>query len=290
MLKKEDQKGLSLGMKILKGLIYFLMVSTLPAAALASDPNDPTSPNYRKSLEKVVKDRWALSMMAQAGRAMQEFSETYVYYAATASYLLDEGSLTFSADYIHPLDLDTANKDPWELGDPSVTYNSPMLFNFSLGNTKVNVLSRLSYLAPVSGTSRNTSSYGMVIGTLNAIASKGRFTFIASPSLLLSYHQYETADVFGYSPNSPVSARMTGTIRGQVSRGLSATVSGFIMNSWDYNGTGRLIQGVSSNLIYQVNKDFSVLAFASWRDRVITTNSLFDDDTVQTGLGAIYMF
>ena len=258
--------------------------------ALASDPNDPTSPNYRKSIEKVVKDRWSLSVMTQAGRAMQEFSETYVYYAASATYLLDKGSLTFSADYIHPLDLDTANKDPWELGDPSLTYTSPLLFGFSVGKSKFNVSSRVTYLAPVSGTSRNASSFGMVAGTLNAVTSKGRFTFIAAPTLFLSYHRYETADVFGYNRNNPVSLRLMGTVRAQVWKEISATLSGFVMNSWDYSGTARLIQGLSSNVIYQINPQFSVLAFASWRDRVITTNSLFDDDTVQTGLGAIYMF
>lgn len=277
-------------MKILNKYTVLLILSLGVMTAKASDPNDPTSPNYRKSLEKVVKDRWSLSLMSQAGRALQEFSETYVYYAASATYLLDKGSLTFSADYIHPLDLDTANRDPWELGDPSLTYTSPMLFDFNVGSAKFNVMSRVTYLAPVSGTSRNSSTYGMLAGTLNAITSKGRFTFIAAPTLFLSYHQYETADVWGYNRNNPVSLRMMGTVRAQVSRAVSATFSGFLMNSWDYSGESRMTQGVSSNVIYQVNQQFSVLAFASWRDRVITTNSLFDDDTVQTGLGAIYMF
>lgn len=279
-----------LGMNTFIKTNLLLLISFWSLVAVASDPNDPTSPNYRKSLEKVVKDRWSFSVLAQAGRAMQEFSEAYAYYEASATYLLDEGSLTLSAGYSHPTDFDTANRDPWEWSDPSITYSSPVIYKFAVGESQFNVNSRVSYLAPVSGTSRNARSYGMMLGTLNAITSYGRFTFIASPTLFLGYHQYETADVFGYVRNSPVSLRLMGTVRAQIWKGLSGTFSGFVMNSWDYSADSRATQGVSSNIIYQVNNKFSVMAYASWRDRVITNNSLFDDDTVQTGLGAFYMF
>lgn len=280
-----------MGKKTIRGVILIcILAMTLPSLAQSNDPNDPSSPNYKKSVTKQVKDRWMFSVMGQTGRAMQEFSETYMYYAVTGTYLLDKGSLTFTADYSHPLDLDTPDKDPWELGDPSVTYNSPSLFGFKFLGQDVNVVSRVSYLAPVSSTSQDTSSYGMLVGTLNAVASTGRFTFIASPSLLLSYHGYETADEFGFSPNYPVMARLGGTVRAQIWKNLSATATGYMQNAWAYQGQSILIQGMSSNLIYQVRPDTTLLAFVSWRDRMVTTNSLFDDDTVQTGLGLIYMF
>lgn len=254
------------------------------------DPNDPTSPNYKKNLKSVVTDRWSLSVMAQAGRAMQEFSESYAYYAASATYMLDKGSLTLNADYSHPVDGVTDDTRPWRFGDPSITYNSPMLFDFNIFKQKFNVMSRISYLAPASEASRNSSSYGFLIGTMNAVSSFGRFTLILSPSVFLSYHEYETADVFGFTPNSPLAVRGAATLRAQIIRDVSMTLTGFLHNFWDYESRSKLIQGVSSNLIYQVNTDLSVNAFVSYRDRIVTNNSLFDDDTVQTGFGIIYTF
>ncbi len=267
----------------------FLLLGSFQAIAQSTDPNDPTSPNYKGKL-KTYEKKFSGSAGISFGTGFDEFSESFGIYNFSGNYALGASSITINAEYAHPLDGDAENERRWEFEDLDIVWNAPAFKPVEISGQKINLVPRLNYRAPISGTSQDASTYGTITGTLIGSTNVGRFTFILSPRLALSHFEFETADQDGFVKNVPVAAIMVGAIRMTVIKNLFLTTSAFYYGGWDYDGNSVPVNGVSGNLYYQLNPKVGLTAFAGWRDRVFSNNSLFDSETSSMGLGVITNF
>lgn len=274
----------SIGMWGVLGLIFY---STLCFGQ--TDPNDPSSPNY-KGKKQVYQKKYSASLGASMGRGFDEFSESFGAYSFSGSYALGKTSITLNADYSHPLDGDTDDVRPWRMSDLELVWNLSALKPLEVGGKNINLVPRLTYRIPNSATSRYASSYGSVVGTLISSLNVGRFSFILSPRLTLSYHEYETADQAGFVKNTPFAAALVGTVRATVIKDVYLSGTLFVHNGWTYDFDVVPVTGVSSNIYYQATPTLGLMAYMTWRDRVYSNNSLFDDETSSMGLGVITNF
>lgn len=274
----------SIGLLGVLGLLFF---SSLCYGQ--TDPNDPASPNYKGKKQVYVKKFFA-SVGASAGRGFDEFSESYGFYSFSGSYAFGKSSVTLNADYSHPLDGDTDDTRVWRMSDLEVVWNAPAFKPLTVGVKNISLVPRLTYRIPNSETSRYAGSYGSVVGNLISVLNMGRFSFILSPRLTLSYHEFETADAAGFTKNSPVSVALVGTVRATVIKNLYLSGTVFAHQGWTYDLSTVPVTGMSSNIYYQATPTMGLTAFVSWRDRVYSNNSLFDDETSSMGLGVIASF
>ncbi len=278
-----------MGQKLL-GIVTIAIFSLSTAICFGqADPNNPTSPNYRGKSSGPQKKYFA-TLGASMGRGFDEFAESVGTYNFSGSYVAGDSSFTLNADYIHPLDGDTDDTQPWRFEDVEIVWNAPALNPIKVADRSINLVPRLTYRAPVSGTSRAANSFGSLEGNLIALMNVGRFAFILSPRISLSYHEFETADEAGEIKNVPVAATLVTAVRMSVINNLFFTVSAFAQHGWDYDFGSAPVNGAASNLYYQVTPKWGLQAFVSWRDRVYTNNSLFDDETSELGLGLIANF
>lgn len=268
-------------------LLTFLFVTQVNAQS--ADPNDPTSPNYKGKL-KTYEKKFSGSAGISFGTGFDEFSESFGVYNFSGNYALGTSSITVNAEYSHPLDGDTENARRWAFEDLDIVWNAPALKPLEVRGQKINLVPRINYRAPISTTSIDASSYGAITTTLIGSTNMGRFTFILSPRLTFSHFGFETADKNGFEKNVPFAATMVGAIRMTVLKNLFLTTSAFYYSGWDYSSNSVPISGASGNIYYQLNQKVGLTAFAGWRDRVFTNNSLFDDDTSNMGLGVITSF
>ncbi len=270
-------------------LASFLLLSFQSAFSQSTDPNDPTSPNYKGKSKAYVK-KFSGSAGMSFGTGFNVLSESFGNYNFSGNYSLGKSSITLNAEYNHPLDGNTDDIRQWQFEDLEVVWNAPSLNPVTIKGQVINFAPRLSYRAPVSQTSQYSSTYGALTQTLIASTNLGRFTFIFSPRVTLSYHQFETADKDGFTKNIPFAAILAGAIRATVIKNVYLTVSGFYYNGWDYDSNSVPVNGASGNIYYQVNPKLGLTAFAGWRDRVFTNNALFDSQTSSMGLGVITSF
>jgi hypothetical protein len=284
-----DNLTLKLGQRFLQTTFFFVFFLTSALCFGQADPNDPASPNYRGK-KSVYQKKYFATVAASMGRGFDEFSESFGAYSFSGSYALGKSSITLNMDYTHPLDGDTDDSNPWRFDDVELVWNAPAFEPLNIGGRKVNLVPRVTYRAPISGTSQSAHSYGTVIGTLIGVMNVGRYAFILSPRINLSYHEFDTADEVGNIKNAPVAASLVGAIRVSVIKNLFFTASAFAHNGWAYDGSPVPVNGVSSNLFYQATPKVGLTAFIGWRDRVYSNNSLFDDETSNMGLGLITNF
>ncbi len=289
MIKLGDDLIFNSGFKLLSIFCFFSIVLLSTFGFAQTDPNDPTSPNYRGK-SKTYQKKYFASFGATVGQGFDEFSEAFGVYSFSGSYALDKSSITTNIEYSNPLDGDTADVAPWRFEDVEFVWNAPSLKPIILGGKTVTFSPRVIYRAPVSDTARNAFSYGTLIGTLIGSLSEGRFTFIVSPSINLSYHEFDTANKAGTIKNIPLAGSIAATVRVTLVKNLFLTGSAFFYNGWDYDFNQIPVNGASSNIYYQVNPKLGLTAYVSWRDRVLTNNSLFDDETSNMGLGFITNF
>lgn len=274
--------------KIFKLLAATGVVLCMGSLAFAqADPYDPSSPNYVGNKAKVKRPKYNASISASAFRGLDEFAEEGAYYEGVIGTYLNKnlrGDVTVG--YSHPLDLDAERTDRWELEDVTLRLLRPSIWK---SDSKAQNLSLIGAMRlPTSGTSQDSGLYSSAAVTAQYTYRLKRFTFAAAPRLGLSLHEFETTDEAGFLKNSPVSLGVGGSVRYGITSKLGVVAAARITNLWDYDFNSRNVQTVAGSVQYAVNKKVFLVLSGRWRDRVITNNSLFDDDASSVALTMVY--
>ena len=245
--------------------------------AQSADPYDPNSPNYVGNKAKIKRPKWNASVSSTAFRSQDEAAETGLYYDAVVGYYFNKkmrGDVTMG--YSHTADFDAENPDQWEFEDISLRLLLPNVWRSKNNKWSSTLINRFDL--PTSGTSSNAGQYGRIRSTLQTVTRWNKFTFAIIPTVGLSWHEFETTDRDGFVRNSPLSTSLSASARYAITRKLGFVAAAGYTTLFDYELETRNIQVLSGSLQYLVNKKiFTALGFR-WRDRVVTNNSLFDDD------------
>ncbi len=262
---------------VVRTAVAFGVVMSLGTAAVAqTDPYDPSSPNYVGNKSKVKAPKINTYLSATAFRGLDKLAKPGAYYASTFGLKVGKtlrGALTVG--YSHPFDLNADNPDRWEFEDVSLRLVNPTYWKSASKKQNLSLIGALQL--PTSGTSRNSGLISRVSLTGRYTYRVRRFTFSLSPRVVGAYHRYETADESGFQKNSPLGASFGGAVRWGISRKWGLVGSASLYTLFDYDFDSRSIQSVSGSVQYSVNRKMSLSLSSSWRDRVITNNSLFDD-------------
>ncbi len=252
-----------------------------------ADPYDPSSPNYVGNNAKVKIPKFNASVSASAVRGLDEFDEESASYSGVIGMNINDNLRgDVSVGYSHPFDFDAERTDRWELDDVSLRLLKPSIWKSESKSQNVSLIGGL--MLPTSGTSTDASLYSQVTLTARYTYRHKKFTYALSPTLVGALHEFETADEAGFRKNSPLGAAVSGSVRWGITRKFGVVAGASIYTLFDYDFNNRNIQSVSGALQYSVNKKMSLALSSRWRSRVITNNSLFDDDASRVALTLVY--
>lgn len=252
-----------------------------------SDPYDPSSPNYVGNKAKVKLPKWNANIEASLLRGFDKLSEEAAYYQALVGYSFSKslkGNVMLG--YSHPLDGDAENPDRWQLEDVRLQLTNPSIWKSESKAQNLSLVGSLSL--PTSTTSQNAGQ--IFSSSIGARFSHrwSKFTFLASPRLVASWHQYETRDQDGYVKNSPLGLSFGLTLRYAVSRKAALLTGASLYSAFDYDFGNKNVQTVFGAVQYTLTKKSYLVLSARWRDRILSNNSLFDDDASMASLSFGY--
>lgn len=257
------------------------------ASAQSADPYDPNSPNYIGNKAKIKRPKWNSTISSSLFRSRDAASETGLYYQGVVGYYFNKklrGDVTLG--YSHSTDLVVANPDRWEFEDISLRLVRPNVWKSKNEKWSSTLIGRFDL--PTSGTSQNASQYGRLRTSLQTVTRRGKFTFALVPTLTLAWHEFETRDRDGFIRNSPLALTFAGTARYGVTRRLGVVAAVGYTGVFDYDFNTVNVQVLSASVQYLINKKLFTSVGYRWRDRVLTNNSLFDDDASQLSLSIGY--
>lgn len=261
------------------GVVFFLTIGALGSKSFAqsADPYDPNSPNYVGNKAAISIPKWNLNVSASTFRGQDEFSETGLYYQGVAGYRFnDKLRGDVSVDYTHTSDLDAENPDRWQFEDVTLRLLNPSFFKNEDRSFNLSLIGAVDL--PTSGTSLNAGLYSRLRLSMQATKRWKRLTFAAVPTLGLSWHEFESSDRDGFIKNTPITAGLSLSTRYAFSSKLGALGALSYTELFDYDFQTQGVQSVSGSIQYLVSQKLFTSFTYRWRDRVITNNSLFDDD------------
>jgi len=268
-----------------------VVVSMGSKAFAQADPYDPSSPNYVGNSSKVKVPKYNATLSATAFQSVDTDDEFATEPGASYELLVGRyfnknlrGDVTVG--YSHPFDLDAERPDRWELEDITLRLLKPSVWKSDSKDQNLALIGSLRL--PTSGTSQDASLFSQVRITAQYTYRHKKWTLSATPALSLAWHEFETEDEAGFLKNSPVGVTLGGAARYSITRKLGFVGSASVANLFDYDLNSRTVQTVAGSLQYLVNRKTFVALTARWRDRVLTNNSLFDDNASIVALSVGY--
>ena len=276
-----------------KGKFFLLGVFVLVIGACDLARAQGTATLLQDELLGINQDsKWHGFVSTGYSRNRDQFSDGFYRTSFQLSYDLKPGRQVYAnIAYLRP---DSRYEDDvlrFGFSDLSVGLTQAA-FKWKLSEKRaINCLAFFEGSAPTSDRSRRASLLGLATAGLamNTMVSK-KLILTSSHSFSYGLYQFDTSNQLGTQYNAPYF----------VGNGLSAIVRLTNQLNWingysftyleNFNGTVIKINGLSSTLSYIYTPKISFGTFARWRDRLVTNNQLFDDDTVVTGAFGRYIF
>jgi len=279
-------KGIQLHFLKVVLFIGFFLIGT-SAYSQSADPYDPSSPNYVGNKAKIKRPKWSASVSSTLFGTQDPASELGLFYDGVLGYFFNKnlrGDVTLS--YSHTSDFNASQPSRWQFEDISLRLLRPSIWKSKNSKWSSTLISRLDL--PTSQTSQNSGQFGRLNFSFQTVTRWKKFTFAFVPRLGLSWHEYETQDRDGVLKNSPLSGALSVSARYSLTKKIGFVVATGLTTLIDYDFNNQNVQVVSGSIQYLVNKKVFVSGGFRWRDRVVTNNSLFDDDASLMSLSIGY--
>lgn len=243
--------------------------SAAKAAQGASSQNAIAALTLPMSADK----KWNVYLGVDYYGDFKKESDKYQEFGLSYYYQLPASLLFVSTAYVAPTTFQAPSPERYQLQDTSVGWMNP---NFKkIGIANMDLITAVTL--PTNEFSRIRGMVGQAFGALDtkfSFAKSG--LFIVRAGAQVSHYTYETADVFGTTPNSPYALITRGLIRYNFARKLMLQGLYQFSPTWDYNGNRYLNQSASASAIYYLNSQITASVGWSWADQYLTNNSLFD--------------
>lgn len=231
---------------------------------------------------------WSGFIRTGMSRNQDEFSDAFSATSLSISRPLEKNrTFSFSTSYNQPVTTDQDVVRRYGFGDVDLGIGYENLYSFSdVGQLAGN----LSFTLPTSRASRYASMRGAVTGGLSTSWKlPSNFSLSSNHSLTAYSYKYDTADADGNTYNSPFG--LTNTVgAGWGYKQLRLNAGAGLYYTQNFAGTDITVQSFTSSVAYTFAANITTALGFSWRDRILTNNSLFDDDTTVTSFSVSYIF
>lgn len=271
-------------------VLSFFMAAPITALGMSSARSRSNSVKMRASElgKKPNEQVWSGSVRTGMSKNQDEYSDYFSSTNFEISRALGNGkTLSVSTSYSQPVSDDQDKVKRYGIGDLDLSLGWDELYRF---NESGSLAGSIGFTGPSSRTSRLASMNGAFNGSLSTSWKLPQnFRFSTNHGLTLFSYQYDTANDDGDVYNSPFGTS-NGISLGWGANSFRITGSYSLYYTQNYAKTDIWVQSVGSSVSYSFTNSISAALGFSWRDRILTNNSLFDDDTTVTSLSVSYAF
>lgn len=237
--------------------------------------------------------KWHGSISMNSSKNQDQYSDSFLSTRLQISYELMP-STDFYSEILYRRPFSSVEEKVTRYGFEDLVFGlSRLLFSNQYGtgdSVSTNLSGFIEGSLPTSDASRRATLQGSTSAGVVSNTVWKRLIFSTNHGMSYNFYKYETADDFGTAYNSPYMIANGASITWRISNQLNWTNAYSLYYLKNYAGTEVNIQSYVNSVAFVLNKNFTVSAFLSWRDRVKTNNALFDDDTTYSGAGIRYVF
>lgn len=269
-------------------LINLMAAGTVALGMPASSRSSSIKTQSSEVLGKAPQKSWSGSLRTGMSKNQDEYSDWFSSTSASFSRtLFGKTSFSASTSYSQPVSDDQDRVKRYGIGDLNFSLSFAELYRFNDSGT---LTGSLGVTAPTSRASRKASLNGSFAGGLGSSWKlPNNFSFGTRHNVTVYSYQFDTANANGTSYNSPFGLS-NGVNLGFSYKRFNLGTNYSLYYTKNYADTEITVQSVGANMGFKVTQYFSVAAGYSWRDRILTNNSLFDDDTSVTSFSAAVSF
>lgn len=230
---------------------------------------------------------YSTSLSANMSRGVDELEHTYGNLGLGISYSFTKNlSMSGNISYYNEF---TKYEEPGIRGFEDLllilnhkTYKSST-GDFSLGTN-------LTLTLPSSKTSRDASlRFGISGGIVMDKKINNRLNINYTSQAGYLNHEYETMDKSGSAQNPHFIIKNSLALRLKILKSLSWFTNGSFVTYWDYGNSQVDINLIKTQINWKLTSDTSTFLQYSWKNKVVSNYSLFDDENVKIIVGATFM-
>jgi hypothetical protein len=258
--------------------MVFIFSYTSSAQVSATD----TVTQGRTNKQVRIQSRWSSALQWMTQRNQNYYSDYFTALSLGVAYqYTDSLSLFAQGGYSQPVSREYQTVRNFGVNDLQLGVNTTPFYknkyNFAVAATS-------SLSLPTSTQSQLSSlNAGWSGGLVTITPLQYNFRVMTSHIAILQSFRYETVNAAGTSYNSPYGVSNNATLVWGYQRYFT-TVSYGLANFQDYAGTDIGVQSARMSFGATVYSNIRGELYARWRDRILTDNAMFADDTMNLGL------
>lgn len=260
-------------------LVFMLM--GFAELALGQMSATSTVTQGQKRTVPMTVSKWTSSAQLSYSKNQDYYSDAFTSLGLGVGYKIKPNWMSYlEAGYSTPISNNPEKTERYGISDVDLGLNVGQIYknkyNFTVGATT-------SLTLPTSTISKNSSlNAGWSGGLTTSTPLQYGFNVSSSHILFANWYRYETADEAGYSYNYPFGYSNSIALRWSKK---SFYVSGSFGLTYlkDFADTEINIQSTRAAIGYSLTKIVSAEIYGRWKDRVLTNNSVFDEDNTYMG-------
>jgi len=231
------------------------------------------------------------SISTSAFNNQDEYSDGFWSVRTQLSYELDD-DLQAYVDWSYLSPFTSAEEEVRRFGVRNLSVGlTKDLFGKRYGSgLSFSLLGIAEVTAPLSETAQNAGMRGGTAAGLLTNSVYSKFIFSTSHFAIYENYEFETANAEGTEVNNPYWIINGANLTWLTTRKFNIRGGYSYWYSQNFAGTETPIQSISGAMTFIPTRDFAFSIFMLWRDRLITNNDMFDDDTTRTGASIRYIF
>ncbi len=228
---------------------------------------------------------WDLTLMTEASKSLAEYTDWNGSVAADIAYKIKDFDLGVGVAYLYPFDDKVTVTEDRQYGPEDLELTATYK---DLIASPIRSLRPTSYvLLPTSEVSQKATMMTTAAAGLLFSQQEKYFNWNTTHYLIGSAHQYETANAFGTSYNSPIGVSNSIGISRTFNK-ITLATSYSLYTYYNYANNTKNLQTYRASVRWLFQKDWSVTGYYRWRDDVVSYLSAFNDDTSKAGLFLTY--
>ncbi len=231
---------------------------------------------------------WTAHISAGYGQTFLNYDDQTMNAGLSVSYQLpNETMLIGGIGYTTTTDLEATDPISYGLSDLSVNWISPNIFSVQVKEdyaVKFDLVTGATL--PTSETSQLAGQRFSVSAALDSKFSLiANSIFVARLGVRGASHEYDTADAFGFAPNSPFGLITQAGLKVPIGQRLLVNSAYQVYTFYDYLNRQDQVQTFSFSTRWMVNEATALTGGYYWKDQILTNNEIFDDANSSMSLG-----
>jgi hypothetical protein len=232
-----------------------------------------------------IQGKWDLSLETEASKSLAEYTDWSGYVSAEVGRSYKKFDISGQLAYSYLFDDQVTVSEDTRYGLEDLEFLG--VYQDVLAHPLRSLKPFVGATLPTSEVSQNASLMGTLSGGVSYSQQESYFNWGTRHTVLASAYQYETANAFGTSYNSPLGVSNSLSLWRGFKR-LTLATSYSLYTYYNFASHVKNLQTYRASVAWAFDKNWSATVFYRWQDQVVSYLSAFNDDTSKAGVFLTY--